>query len=191
MIALLGGEQPYRELVRTFDSRNITSDLAAATWLVLAEECLSRVQSAVAAARQRQASVEQESQRLQREASARQNRALAQKGVPVDYERAIPMRGVVDDVAGSLATSSSPLHPDQANQLTQILAHASASYTKGRTAILSPIDWDQALQQASSVLSPPQMASLNQVIAMRYAQDQLRTLVQTAAAPASSNPSPH
>jgi len=173
MIALLGGEQPYRELVRTFDSRNITSDLAAATWLVLAEECLSRVQSAVAAARQRQASVEQESQRLQREASARQNRA------------------VVDDVAGSLATSSSPLHPDQANQLTQILAHASASYTKGRTAILSPIDWDQALQQASSVLSPPQMASLNQVIAMRYAQDQLRTLVQTAAAPASSNPSPH
>jgi hypothetical protein len=30
LIALLGGEQPYRELVRTFDSRNITGDLAAA-----------------------------------------------------------------------------------------------------------------------------------------------------------------
>jgi len=298
--------------------------LAAVAWLILAEQCLHRVQSALETARHRQASIEQESQRLEREASARQNRAQAPKGAPgsakagpspkaapapaarkldravgallqsprlqaqyleakrarlertygplfrslnlspdqvsrfaaleiqreeetldiagavptalrssfsdgqwftgslslgvggtpgdpdtqaaakllqqanqgfqdaaatllgpdgygqlVDYERAMPMRGVVDDVAGSLATSS-PLSPEQANQLTQILAQASSSYTKGRTATLSPIDWDQALQQASSVLSPPQMASLNQVIAMRYAQDHLRDLIKSA-----------
>jgi hypothetical protein len=299
--------------------------VAAIAFLVLAEQCLNRVQSALEVARQRQASVERESQRLEREDSARQSHALARNGAPgsikseatpkaapasavrkldgpvaalvqspqlqaqyleakrarieraygplfkslnlsadqiarfgsivmqreeqaldiagavpaalhssfsdgqwftgslslsvggpasdpdtqaaakllqqanqgfqdaatgllgpdgyhqlVDYQRAMPMRGVVDDLAGSLATSSSPLNPDQANQLVQILASASASYGKGRTATLSPIDWDQALQGASGVLSSPQMASLNEVIAMRHAQDQLRDLVKTA-----------
>lgn len=297
--------------------------LAAAAWLVMAEQCLSRVQSALEAAHHRQASLAQEIQRLERKTSAQQSSALAQKAAPesaksganpeaapvptarkldgplaallqsprlqaqyldakrarlertygplfkslnlspdqvsrfadlelqreeqkldiggavptalrssfsdgqwftgslslavggtagdpdtqaaakllqqanqdfqdaaaallgpdgygqlVAYERSLPMRGVVDDVAGSLATSS-PLSPEQANQLTQILAEASSSYSKGRTASLSPIDWDQALQQASGVLSPPQMTSLNQVIAMRYAQDHLRNLIKS------------
>ena len=107
------------------------------------------------------------------------------------FERARPMRGVVDDVAGSLATSSSPLTPDQANQLTQLLAGASASYAKGRTATLSPIDWDQVLQQAPGVLSPPQVASLNQVIGMRHAQDQLRDLIRATTAPAGTAPGAH
>jgi hypothetical protein len=97
-----------------------------------------------------------------------------------DYERAMPVRNVADDLAVSLATSDSPLNLDQANQLTGILADASASYRKGGSANLGQIDWGQILQQAQSVLSAPQLSSLTQVVALRQSQAQLRSLIQTS-----------
>ncbi len=96
------------------------------------------------------------------------------------YERAMPARNITDNLAGELATTDHPLSPDEADQLTQLLANASPSYARGGSANLGQVNWDKLLEKAPSVLSPPQVAGLSQVVALPQAQMHLRTLLQQA-----------
>jgi hypothetical protein len=98
------------------------------------------------------------------------------------YARALPMRSMADDLAGALATGANPLTPDQLDQLTQLLAQSSASYAKGRPANPGQIDWTQALQQAGSLLSPPQLSAFKAAVGVRRAGPQLNGLIRAATA---------
>lgn len=87
------------------------------------------------------------------------------------YDRTLPAREIVGNVVGALTSTSNPLSPDQANQLTQILADASSEYQQGGAADdlghgnwSAHVDWDQALVQAKQVLSPEQLGSFSRII---------------------------
>lgn len=78
-----------------------------------------------------------------------------------ELNRAAPMATIVNRVAFSVASSSSPLTGSQIDALTRILARASSGFQSGGPADPATINWEAAMDQAQSVLSDPQLAALN------------------------------
>jgi hypothetical protein len=74
-------------------------------------------------------------------------------------QRTASVQGLADAVAGSTYFTQ-PLGADQADQLTQILANNSTSYTNGGAAKVVDVNMASALTQAQSVLSTEQLAAL-------------------------------
>jgi hypothetical protein len=70
------------------------------------------------------------------------------------------VRLVTDGLAGNLYNSPEPLSPEQADELTQILANSSPPGQAGRTPRPADINWDAVLPQAEGILSPAQFAVL-------------------------------
>ncbi len=77
-----------------------------------------------------------------------------------DYNRILLMRATAEDVASLAAVSESPLTGAQTEQLTRLLAEASAGYRNGGRPNLASTDWESVLDQASAFLAPPQLAAL-------------------------------
>jgi DNA repair exonuclease SbcCD ATPase subunit len=74
-----------------------------------------------------------------------------------EYNRTAETRRLVGDVAGAAAVAGIPLTPEQAEQLTKVLANASDGYPQGGAAAPWKIDWKRADEQARGILSAPQM----------------------------------
>ncbi len=106
-----------------------------------------------------------------------------------EYERTLPTRGFVDKLAGTLAFTDTPLSPEQAGQLVQLLAGASTGYQNGgvadpprfedynglmasRAAAQEAVDWQAVQQQARGMLTEAQFDLLNS------AMQENRTTVQ-------------
>jgi len=102
------------------------------------------------------------------------------------YERMLPVQGVVDGLAGSLASIASQLTPSQADQLTQILANASSAYQNGGAASdvygNGGFNWPQALTQAQAILTPAQFAALSAVTLPSQTRTQLVASIKAATA---------
>jgi hypothetical protein len=99
----------------------------------------------------------------------RQDELAALLGAPkyrelVEYERTIAVRGFVHGFAAQLG-GQAPLNTHQAEQLTQALALASASYHSGKRAMPAEIDWAVVDQQARMILTPAQFALWSQGVA--------------------------
>ncbi len=77
-----------------------------------------------------------------------------------DYNRVLTMRSTAEDVASFTAGSGSPMTGPQTEQLTRVLAEASASYRNGGRPNWTTTDWDDVLGKASAFLTPPQLAAL-------------------------------
>lgn len=73
-----------------------------------------------------------------------------------EYERTLPARRIVSDIAGTAVLADIPFSPQQAEQLTTILANASSDYREGKAATDRTIDWAAADAQARGVLSAEQ-----------------------------------
>lgn len=73
------------------------------------------------------------------------------------YEHTLPARTIIERFAGAMAVADRPLTAQQAEDLTQMIATASAS-SSGRRIDPATIDWTVVDQQARSVLSPEQFA---------------------------------
>jgi hypothetical protein len=71
-----------------------------------------------------------------------------------DYERSLPARKAVDDFAGAAAIAGVPLAPDQAEQLTQLVAQTSPEFRNGGS--VKSVDWNQVLGGAITLLSDAQ-----------------------------------
>lgn len=119
------------------------------------------------------------------------------------YQQTLPQRTTAEQFAQRLSYTATPLTPPQTEQLVQILAQTSNRSTEGGSAranFLSSIGvggsgaviTDAALTQAQGVLSPDQLAALQQFQQEQLAQQQLmRSLRQGARpAPASATPPP-
>ncbi len=76
------------------------------------------------------------------------------------YEGTQPVRAVVQQLAGATALEGMPLTPQQAEQLTQVLANASTGYQSSETAdflATASVNWNAADEQAKGILSPAQL----------------------------------
>ncbi|HEU5078392.1 MAG TPA: hypothetical protein VFT72_04230 [Opitutaceae bacterium] len=109
------------------------------------------------------------------------------------YEQTLPVRNVVDQLDQRLSYSNTPLNDAQADQLVQVLAQAmpnkngsdsSPFRNNGRVNLT-----DQAIAQASSVLTPDQVNTLKQIQSEQQAQRQMQQLIrQGRTAPGGSAP---
>jgi hypothetical protein len=63
--------------------------------------------------------------------------------------------------AAYYALSTAPFTSAQVGQVTQILANSSPNFQLGGDAAPPSIDWDSAMSQAATVLSPAQLTALN------------------------------
>jgi hypothetical protein len=108
-----------------------------------------------------------------------------------DFEKLSPARSLVDAVAGNLYNTDDPLTPQQADQLTQILANNSAHYVGGRHVDMNDLNMPAAITQAQAVLSPTQVAALANIYQSNQALTQYRQVMQslTAGNPAPGTPS--
>lgn len=87
-----------------------------------------------------------------------------------EHERALPVLRLVNRFAGAVALEGQPLSAAQAEDLTRVIANASAPYSEGGEADPNHVDWPVALENSAAVLSPPQQQSfLN--MAPRYPVD--------------------
>ena len=79
-----------------------------------------------------------------------------------DYTRNLRgrTRQVAEQIARSDYFSTTPLTPEQANRLTEIVAQNSPEFLGGRGVNLATLDWDKTLAAASSVLPTQQLAKL-------------------------------
>jgi hypothetical protein len=77
-----------------------------------------------------------------------------------EYERTLPVRALTASLAERLYYTEAPLNGAQAEKLTQILAESSQSYGEGIAADPEEIDWPKAMSQAQGVLTPVQLAAL-------------------------------
>ena len=77
-----------------------------------------------------------------------------------DYNRALTVQSAAEDVASLTAASGSPMTGAQTEQLTQVLAEASASYRNGGRPNWISTDWEQVLSKAPLFLTPPQVTAL-------------------------------
>ncbi len=109
------------------------------------------------------------------------------------YQQTLPQRNVANQLAQSLSYTNTPLTPDQTEQMVSILAAntpASSNSTGnniranlatglgfGGGGQTSPITND-AITQAQTVLSPPQVAALQQLQAAQQAQQQLNAAMR-------------
>lgn len=77
------------------------------------------------------------------------------------FERSVPIRNIVDSVAGQLALSGEPLTAQQADQMVEAAAGASAAYRQGKSAGPGTVDWGVALAQVQTegILSASQLAA--------------------------------
>ena len=71
-------------------------------------------------------------------------------------ENVIP---IVDELAGSVYSTSAPLTGDQAMAMTQVLADSSQKKASGGV-IDDTVDWEQAMTRAQAILAPPQKDAL-------------------------------
>ena len=99
-----------------------------------------------------------------------------------EYGRTDGARAVVGDAALALNFSETPLTSGQANGLVQIVAQASPDFLQGKAVAADAINWDAVLQQASSLLSNPQLAVLQSLRDRQSAGTQLSNYEQAAAA---------
>jgi hypothetical protein len=107
--------------------------------------------------------------------------ALAGDGVyqqVAEYNRTLAARDFTTALAANLYFSDTPLTPAQSEQLVAAIAGQSAAYQQGHSAIdLYTMDWSQAYPQLAGVLSPPQLAALQNVVAARQAYVKLAPLI--------------
>ena len=77
------------------------------------------------------------------------------------FERSVPIRNIVDSVAGQLALSGEPLTVQQADQMVEAAAGASAAFKQGKSAGPGTVDWGAALAQVQTeaILSASQLAA--------------------------------
>ena len=87
-----------------------------------------------------------------------------------------PARNVAADVASALYFTDTPLTPEQAEQVTQILA---GSRNSGPAAKVSAYDWNAVMTKAEGVLSAPQLA----VIAAKRANDLFKQALNRSRSP--------
>jgi hypothetical protein len=76
------------------------------------------------------------------------------------YQNTIFVREVSSGLAGSLFDTANPLSPQQAEQLTQILAQNSSLPPNSGPPFPGTIKWEGVLAQAQGLLSAPQLAAL-------------------------------
>lgn len=82
-----------------------------------------------------------------------------------DFNRAGAAQTLAQQLAGSLYATASPITAVQGNQLAQVLAQSSNDYQNGKGVWSSAqINWDTALSNAQTLLTPPQMDALRAVI---------------------------
>ncbi len=77
-----------------------------------------------------------------------------------DYNRALGMQSTAEDVASLALATDAPITGPQLEQLTRVLAEASATYRSGGRPEWSTTDWSEVLRQASTFLTAPQVAVL-------------------------------
>lgn len=94
------------------------------------------------------------------------------------YERTVPVRSLTNALAGA-AYIQVPLSADQGDQLTQILANQSVAYQSGHTAKTSDLNFPAAMQQARTVLSPEQLAALQNLYLGQQSGNNLTKLLTT------------
>lgn len=76
-----------------------------------------------------------------------------------EYNRTSGLRQLVNGIAGgAVVVARDPLTSQQAEQLLQLMANASASYKRGGHAHAGEIDWNAVDAQARTFLSPAQFA---------------------------------
>jgi hypothetical protein len=104
-------------------------------------------------------------QRANDEVNAAQNELLGPEGFAQwrEYERTTIVRGLVEKFAGVAVLEAAPLTALQAEQLTQVLAAASARYARGDKADVVDIDWNAADRRLAAVLSPIQLDLFRQI----------------------------
>jgi len=78
-----------------------------------------------------------------------------------------PMRELASHLTTALAPTTTPLSADQAEQLVEILANNSRTQEGRVTGNPQALNFDAAIAQAQTVLSPPQLVALRQVHASR------------------------
>jgi hypothetical protein len=79
------------------------------------------------------------------------------------YERALPVWTYVGQLAGVAALAGMPFSREQAGQLTDAIANASAAYVRGGTVDFARIDWKAADVSAQAFLSPEQFTLFSRV----------------------------
>lgn len=106
---------------------------------------------------------------LQRQAAeelrAAQIETLGEDGYAqlANYERALPARAIVQRFAGAMSIADQPLTAEQANQMTQLMADASAGSGGGGRLNTSAIDWTLVDQRAASILSERQLTLFKRI----------------------------
>jgi hypothetical protein len=98
----------------------------------------------------------------------------------LDFSRQEPARTLTSELGRALYFTSAPLNSEQARQLTQLFVQGSASYQQGKKVDLAAVDWEQAIAQAQSFLSPPQLSALRENYAQRRLSQDLRNGVRLA-----------
>jgi hypothetical protein len=92
-----------------------------------------------------------------------------------NYMHAEEIIPLVDQLAGSVYPSSTPLTADQAMGLTQALADSSQKKDSGRV-IDGTVNWDEALARAQSILAPGQFATFTAIAQEAQAQAQIEAV---------------
>jgi hypothetical protein len=75
-----------------------------------------------------------------------------------------PVTNLVEQLAGMVFASESPLTPSQGEQLTDLIAKASPAFRQGHHVVLGAIDWNTVLTQTQPVLSPTQTQALREIL---------------------------
>jgi len=97
-----------------------------------------------------------------------------------NYQATGPMRYVVKQLAGNLFNSEAPLQPAQADQLIEIMAR-NARGPAGKVELVA-LNVEAAVEQASGLLSPAQIAELRKAADIAVAQAKLERERNTAPA---------
>lgn len=94
------------------------------------------------------------------------------------YERTLPLRNVANTLAGSVYFTDTPLTPEQAEQLTQIVIE-SMSRPPG-SATLGAINWEKVLAKAPAVLAPAQVEALATMVEQAEVGKKVYAIVEPA-----------
>jgi hypothetical protein len=86
------------------------------------------------------------------------------------YKRTEFIRRVANGLAGNLYFTDTPLTPSQADRLTEMLAATTTQYKKDQPPFPSMVNWDAALNQATTILTPPQLAVFNNEVQILSSQ---------------------
>jgi hypothetical protein len=87
------------------------------------------------------------------------------------YVQIMPEQNVARQIATAAGMAGAPMSSDQALQLAQAMAATSDQNQSGTTIAPNSVDWDSAMKQAQSVLSPEQYQAAQPTFAlMQYQQ---------------------